>query len=136
MQTYNGKISLLGNGTWVGASGGTRLTVLEIGSKELKKIFLPDYIGNYLKPGVDARILVYKGINQQIIVAAEVDGRKYKIGRSKMFTLAFLPAVFLTFTVGMWAGLKTPDSFFTGFLFVFFLGCLYGLKKMMDYRRF
>lgn len=139
MRIYKGIISLIGKGAWVGTSRGTRLSALEIGSATIKKIFLPDYIANYMKAGDDARILTYQGFNQKIIVAAEVGDKKYKIDRGWMFTLAFIPAVLFTLTIGSFYGIHTAntnDDFMQGFMRVFYLSCIWSVWKIYQYIKF
>lgn len=67
MKTYSGTVKLIGAGTWAtkGNSGGTTVSVLEIGDHTFKKIGLTDYLSNFLHTGDDVRILVYRTLLHQ-----------------------------------------------------------------------
>jgi len=139
MKAYNGIINLIGNGAWIADANGTRLTVLEIGEKSLKKIFMPDYLANYVRAGNEARLLVFKFITHSQIVAAEVNGKKYKVSLRRMVALSFIPAVLVTLVVGSFIGIITLEAynnFMLGFKSTFFLASVWSLKNIYEYIAF
>ena len=79
MQIYQGEIHMIGNGTWMSGAngeGGTLLTVLEIGDKQIKRVYIPDYLKNYLTVGTDTRLLIMRASKNEAVLALEVDGKK------------------------------------------------------------
>ncbi len=94
MKVYEGEIGMIGAGTWTDGGGGgkTILSVLEVGNHQLKKILLPDYLGNYIATGAQARVLVSQGLSRGMVTrpfvaAVEVDGKTYKTDSVLMMAL-------------------------------------------------
>lgn len=112
MKIYDGTVELIGAGTWVDGGGGgqTKLSVLEIGNKTFKNIMLPDYLSNYLIPGKNVRVLIYKGIRSHLVTAVEVGNKKYKIGTGRFLILALVKIIVLCLCI-----------FFLGLINVLFL---------------
>jgi hypothetical protein len=87
LNAIEGEVGLVGAGTWFArgagaAGGGTLRTVLEIGDQQLRNIGVSDYLGNYITPGTQVRILVNYPIvglfTKPYIIAVEAHGNKYK----------------------------------------------------------
>lgn len=95
MKVYEGELGLVGSGTWTDGGGGgkTILSVLEIGNHQLKRVLLPDYLGNYMTPGAHMRVGVSTGLSRgfvtrPVVAAVEVDGKKYKVDQMLFVSLA------------------------------------------------
>lgn len=95
MKVYEGELGMIGSGTWTDGGGGgkTILSVLEIGNHQLKRVLLPDYLGNYMQPGAQMRLGVSTGlsrgfITRPVVTAVEVNGRKYKTDQMLFVSLA------------------------------------------------
>lgn len=95
MKVYEGELGMVGSGTWADGGGGgkTMLSVLEIGNHQLKRVVLPDYIGNYLTPGSHIRLGVSTGLSRglvtrPVVAAVEVNGKKYKVDQMLFVSLA------------------------------------------------
>lgn len=91
MKVYEGELGLIGSGTWSDGGGGgkTILSVLEIGNHQLKRVLLPDYLGNYMTPGTHMRVGISTGLSRgfvtrPVVAAVEVNGKKYKIDQMLM----------------------------------------------------
>lgn len=133
MKIYNGKVNLIGNGTWMAGpngEGGTLLTVLEIGDTHLKRVYIPDYLKNYLTVGTETRILIMKASKNEAVLALEVDGKKYKIERSLMRKYFMVKRIIAAIGIGI-AGAAV-----TGFLGMEpGMGMMIGLSVYLFYSR-
>lgn len=125
MKIYKGKVNLVGAGTW--EDGVTKLSVLEIGDKRIKDIYLSDYLSNYIIPGNNISILVGSGIRKYSVVAVRNNGRKYSDGLGKTL-LWFVLAIIL--------GIITYISMWREVAIGCLLICGYQLKNIIDYFRF
>ena len=80
MKIYEGVIETIGRGIWIAntAKAKVRLSVLEIGNEEIRDVLISDYLRNYLEPGENAKILVYKGILplHKEIAAIQINNKK------------------------------------------------------------
>jgi hypothetical protein len=116
MKTYKGKVRMIGAGTYVASNngtGGTQISALEIGDETLTRIYLSDYLSNYLKVGEDAELLVYKTLSKHAIVGLRIGGKTYTtpIGSFLiLFLLQIIAFVGIVAGIGVTAGNVSDNS--------------------------
>ena len=131
MKVYEGKINLIGHGSWQNSS--TLLSVLEIGNKTLKNINLSDYLRNYINPGENIKILVYKGILSHFVAGVDNNGKKYKWGFGKFCFAAILKSILFTLVFGY---ILSAFGYGGTALLLCFAFYAYQLKNFLDFIRF
>ncbi len=103
MKIYNGKIHLIGSGVYnggSGGSGGTQVSVLEIGDEVLKRIFISDYLSNYLRVGDEVSLLVFNNLNKHALLGVKVNNKTYKTPLSSILVLFILKMIVFAVIVG------------------------------------
>ena len=96
MKMYEGKIGLIGAGTWSRTgtgSGFTKHSIVEIGSHTLKNLIISDYLGNFVHTGSQARFGVSGGLGNRLLLL-EINGEKYKHGYSQLILAHLLMSVY------------------------------------------
>ena len=131
MRTLSGEIELIGNGTWFAGNldGATLLSAFRIGDVELKRVVLPDYLANFVKLGIQAKLLVDDSFwttwRPHKIIAAEVEGKRYKatgfVLPRVLGTLVYVPiilllgvvhwAFILLLPIALWRAFRAVTSF-------------------------
>lgn len=144
MKIYKGKVKLIGSGAWIAGNNGdsgTQLSVLEIGDESLSRIYLSDYLSNYIKVGMDAELLVYKTIFKHAIVGMRVDGKTYKTPASTFliyFLLQIVAFIGIVAGIGVTAGNVTHNSLISNSaiaLCVLYVGIkIKSLVELISYR--
>lgn len=125
------------NGSGGGGSGKTILSVLEIGNHSLRKIVMPDYISNYIRPGKHTQLLVGRGLSQgfitrPFIAGAKINGKTYKEGSGMILFMSLAKSTLYIIPVGIGLGVVWPPLGVLGVIGVF----AYYIRDYLSYRRF
>lgn len=132
MKTYEGRVHLIGYGTWQPEV--TKLSVLEIGEKRIRNIYLPDYLRNYINANDNIRILTHTGFTKTSIVAVRRNGEKYTYGFGNILMSTILKLLLITF-----CGFKFILNGGNQTIFII-LVCIvlyiYQIKSIIDFIRF
>lgn len=146
MTTYEGEVSMVGAGTWQdgasdgkgsGGQGKTILSVLEIGDHSLRKIVMPDYISNYIRPGKHTQLLVGQGLSRGLITrpfiaAAKIEGKTYKESGGMVLFMGLAKSVLYIIPVGIGLGMIWSPLGVLGVIGVF----AYYIRDYLSFQRF
>jgi len=146
MTVYGGEISMVGTGTWqdgasdgagAGGQGKTIVSVLEIGNHALRKIVMPDYVSNYIRPGKQAELLVGQGLSRGLITrpyiaAVKVDGKTYKESGGMVLFMGLAKALLYSVPVAVVLGAMWAPLGALGVVGVF----AYYIRDYLGFRKF
>lgn len=111
-----------------------RVSAIEVGHRQLRRVLLTDQLSKSLESGKFARVLIWRGLTQGLVTrpyvaAIEVDGKTYKSGRILPLALVKILA---------WMTLVVAIGSVSAVLGVVAAACIIGFytKNYLDFLRF